>query len=194
MLLDLGIGNIANVKKALDANISDDIYEIERAEKIVLPGVGNFGSVSKTLEPLKGCINDSIQEGKPFLGICLGMHLLFEKSEESKGISLEFLKGKVLGFRDVPAPHIGWNQIYPEKNCKLLQDIEKGEFFYYVHSYYVDPVDDDIISATTEYEHKNDEVQFPAVVSKENLYGVQFHPEKSSKSGLRMMKNFKEVV
>ncbi len=194
MIVDLGVGNLANVEKALDAEVSDDIYDIERAEKIVLPGVGNFGSVAESLEPLKGSINDSIREGKPFLGICLGMQLLFEKSEESEGTSLEVLKGKVVEFKEVPAPHIGWNQVYPEKECKLLQDIEEGEFFYYVHSYFVDPDDARIITAVTEYEGEAGMVRFPAVVSKGNIYGVQFHPEKSSRAGLKMMRNFKEVI
>lgn len=194
VIIDLGIGNLTNVEKALDAEVSDDISDIERADKIVLPGVGNFGGVMEKLEPLKGALIDFIKKGKPFLGICLGMQLLYEKSEECEGTGLGVFKGEVVGFRDVPPPHIGWNQVYRNKECRLLRDIEDGEFFYFVHSYFVNPVDSTTISASTGYQGNGDEIEFPAIVSKENVYGVQFHPEKSSRAGLRIMKNFKEMV
>lgn len=192
-IVDLGIGNLANVRKALGGVITSDPYEIERADKIVLPGVGNFGAVMKRLEPLKGTILDAINEGKPFLGICLGMQLLFEWSEESEGKGLEVFKGNVVKFRGVRVPHIGWNQVFPAKECPLFEGIKNGSYFYFVHSYYVNPQDKEVIAAITDYESKGNKVVFPSAVCKDNVFGVQFHPEKSSKNGLRLLENFRRL-
>lgn len=189
-IVDLGIGNLANVRKALGGVITGDPYEIERAEKIVLPGVGNFGAVMERLEPLRGIISDAINDGKPFLGICLGMQLLFEESEESPGSrGLGVFEGRVVRFRGVRTPHIGWNQVFSSKGCPLFEGIKSGSYFYFVHSYYVNPRNEEVVAATTDYES----LVFTSAVCKDNVFGVQFHPEKSSKNGLRLLKNFRRL-
>ena len=191
-IVDLGIGNLANVRKALRGVITDDPYEIEKADKLVLPGVGNFGAVLEKLEPLRGVILDSINEGKPFLGICLGLQLLFEGSEESEGAGLGVFKGKVIRFRGVRTPHIGWNQLWKRKDCELFEGIKDGAYFYFVHSYYAVPVED-IVAGVTDYESKGKRIVFTSAVCRENLYAVQFHPEKSGRNGLRVMRNFRRL-
>jgi len=192
-IVDLGIGNLANVRKALDGVITSDPYEIEKAEKIVLPGVGNFGAVMEKLEPLRGAILDSINDGKPFLGICLGLQLLFEWSEESEGKGLGVFKGNVVRFKGVRTPHIGWNQVWWKKDCPLFEGIKDGAYFYFVHSYYVNPADESIIAGVTDYQSKGNKVIFTSAVCKDNIFGVQFHPEKSSRAGLRLLANFRRL-
>lgn len=193
VIIDLGIGNLANVEKALDGKITSDVYDLEKADKIVLPGVGNFGSVMKTLQPFKPSILDAIEEGKPFLGICLGMQLLFEKSEESEGEGLGAFNGNVRRFRRTFSPHIGWNQVREKKRCDLLKGIDDGEFFYFVHSYHAEPKDDDLVAAITDLRANGTEIRFPSIICRGNTYGVQFHPEKSSRVGLKMLNNFKDI-
>ncbi|AAL81785.1 imidazole glycerol phosphate synthase subunit HisH [Pyrococcus furiosus DSM 3638] len=189
-IVDLGIGNLANVKKALKGYITSDPYEIEKADKIVLPGVGNFGAVVDKLAPIKDIIIEGINEGKPFLGICLGMQLLFEESEESPGKEgLGIFKGKVVKLKNVRTPHIGWNQVWIKKECKLFEGLKNGSYFYFVHSYHAVPQDPDIIATTTDYEN----AEFVSSVCFENIFGVQFHPEKSSKNGLILLRNFRRL-
>ncbi|WP_297504511.1 imidazole glycerol phosphate synthase subunit HisH [Thermococcus sp.] len=191
-IVDLGIGNLANVRKALGGVITSDPYEIEKAEKLVLPGVGNFGAVMERLEPLRGAILDAINDGKPFLGICLGLQLLFEGSEESPGKpGLGVFRGKVVRFRDVRTPHIGWNQLWKRKDCPLFEGIRDGAYFYFVHSYYALPEREEIIAGVTDYGPRGREIIFTSAVCRENVYAVQFHPEKSGKNGLRVMRNFR---
>nr|WP_297065592.1 imidazole glycerol phosphate synthase subunit HisH [Thermococcus sp.] len=192
-IVDLGIGNLANVRKALGGVITDDPYEIERAEKLVLPGVGNFGAVVEKLEPLRGVILDAINEGKPFLGICLGLQLLFQESEESPGKpGLGVFEGRVVKFQGVRTPHIGWNQLWKRKECPLFEGIKDGAYFYFVHSYYAVP-GEDVIAGVTDYESKGKKVVFTSAVCRENIYAVQFHPEKSGKNGLILMRNFRRL-
>ncbi|WP_461864285.1 imidazole glycerol phosphate synthase subunit HisH, partial [Thermococcus sp.] len=136
-----------------------------------------------------GTILDAINEGKPFLGICLGLQLLFEWSEESEGKGLGVFKGNVMKFRGVRVPHIGWNQVWQKKDCPLFEGIKDGAYFYFVHSYHVNPQDKEIIAAVTDYES----AIFPSAVCRDNIFGVQFHPEKSSKNGLRLLKNFRRL-
>lgn len=189
-IVDLGIGNLANVKKALKGYITSDPYEIEKADKIVLPGVGNFGAVVDKLAPIKDIIIEGINEGKPFLGICLGMQLLFEESEESPGKEgLGIFKGKVVKLKNVRTPHIGWNQVWIKKECKLFEGLKNGSYFYFVHSYHAVPQDPDIIATTTDYEN----AEVVSSVCFENIFGVQFHPEKSSKNGLILLRNFRRL-
>jgi len=192
-IIDLGIGNLANVRKALGGKITNDPYEIEKAEKIVLPGVGNFGAVMEKLEPLRGAIIDGINEGKPFLGICLGLQLLFEWSEESEGTGLGIFKGNIVRFRGVRTPHIGWNQVWQKKDCPLFEGIKDGAYFYFVHSYYANPENRDIITGVTDYQSKGKEIVFPSAVWRDNVFGVQFHPEKSGKVGLKLLRNFRRL-
>ncbi len=189
-IIDLGVGNLANVSKAIDGNLTDEPSEVESASKIILPGVGNFASVMEELNPFRRVILDSIDEGDDFLGICLGMQLLFEESEEGEGKGLGVLKGNVKKMKGVRTPHIGWNRLKQEKDSPLYEGVDDETFFYYVHSYRVEPLDREVIvGRMTVGDRKN---KIPAVVQKENVYGVQFHPEKSSEPGLRLLRNFAE--
>ncbi len=191
-IVDLGIGNLANVRKALGGVVTSDPYEIERAEKVVLPGVGNFRAVMERLEPLRGVILDAINDGKPFLGICLGLQLLFGESEESPGSKgLGVLRGNVVRFRGVRTPHIGWNQLWKRRDSPLFEGIKDGAYFYFVHSYYALPEREEIIAGVTDYGSKGRGVVFTSAVWRDNVYGVQFHPEKSGRNGLRVMANFR---
>jgi len=187
-IIDLGVGNLSNVRKAFNGIITRDPYKIEKAEKIVLPGVGNFSVASKALSSISKVIVDAVNEGKPILGICLGYQLLFEESEEGNGQGLCLLKGKVL--RLSKAPHIGWNRVFIKKECKLFEDIENGSFFYFVHSYAPLPEDVSIVTGVT---YVNENLSFVSAICKDNIYGVQFHPEKSSKLGLKLINNFRRL-
>ena len=192
-VVDLGVGNLANVRKALGGVITSDPYEIERAEKLVLPGVGNFGAVMERLEPLRRVILDAINEGKPFLGICLGLQLLFEGSEESPGKpGLRVFRGQVVRFQGVRTPHIGWNQLWKRRECPLFEGIRDGAYFYFVHSYYAEP-EEDVTTGVTDYESKGRKVVFTSAVWRDNVYAVQFHPEKSGRNGLILMRNFRRL-
>jgi len=198
-VIDYEMGNLGSVSKALeylggDVVVTQKGADIERADKIVLPGVGAFKDAMAALEglnlirPLKKEIKKKI-----YLGICLGYELLFEKSEEGGGCEgLGILKGDVVRFKGsgLKVPQIGWNQVKSANDdCPLFDDgIKKDPFFYFVHSYYVKPKDDAIIAATTDYGG-----EFASMVWSENLYAVQFHPEKSQEVGLRFLRNFMEL-
>lgn len=192
-IVDLGIGNFASVEKALDGTIITSPEVVEGADKVVLPGVGNFGEVAERLRPLRETIMRKIEAGTPFLGICLSMQLLFPGSSEGEGEGLGALKGQVTGLPPDASPHIGWNRVFPTGGNKLLEDLEQGPFFYFVHSYYVKPENEAVITGRTEYETDGEVRTFPATVRKENIFGVQFHPEKSSKNGLRVLEKFKQL-
>lgn len=185
------------MQKALEhvgfsARVTSSAQEILRARSVVLPGVGAFGDAMANLrcrslvEPLR----EAAERGTPFLGICLGMQLLFEGSEERGDFSgLGIFGGKVVRFRtSLRVPHVGWNQIHIVKPNAILEGIREGDFAYFVHSYYPQPEDPRLILATTDYD-----IEFPSVVGKGNAFGVQFHPEKSQDVGLRILRNFGEL-
>ena len=196
-IIDYGMGNIHSVKKALEAKganvvVTSNHLEIKRARKLVLPGVGAFGDAMAELEKrdLVEPIAEHIQDRKQFLGICLGMHLLFESSEESPGIKgLGILKGKVVkfgAFAGLKVPHMGWNQIKIRSiNCPLFKDMGTAGEVYFCHSFYPDPEDSQIIAASTEYG-----IDFASIIWKDNLFATQFHPEKSQATGLKILENF----
>lgn len=191
-LVDTGASNLHSVFKALkfvhsNVEITKDPKEVLNSSVVVLPGVGAFGSVMDHIfkNKLDKVIVDAINSKKPFLGICVGLQALFEESEESSDIKgIKFFKGKVVKFKKAKkVPHIGWNNlIFKEKN-KLIPENEK---FYFVHSFYVEPVDKSIVFAETEYENE----RFASIIKKENVLAVQFHPEKSGEAGLELIKNF----
>lgn len=194
-VIDYGMGNLRSVAKALENVGAIDVRVTSRAEiicssdKIVLPGVGASNEAMKELRRLKliKVIKDNILK-KPFLGICLGLQLLFEESQEgerTKGLGI--FKGKVLRFASgLKAPHMGWNNIKIENNdCPVLQGIPDDSYFYFCHSYYVAPKDKSIIATTTDYGLK-----FVSSISKDNLFACQFHPEKSQSAGLKILENF----
>jgi len=203
-IIDYGMGNIHSVQKALQlfgakTIVTNKSEEIRACDKVVLPGVGAFDDAMLELKKqgLELALNNYIKNRKPFLGICLGMQLLFEQSEEaSKSKGLGILKGKVKKFKELKGlkvPHMGWNQLNKSKvksqksklECLLLKDIPDNSYVYFCHSYYPEPSNEDIIGATTDYG-----IEFSSVVWQDNVYGVQFHPEKSQKTGLKILENF----
>ncbi|WP_338788350.1 imidazole glycerol phosphate synthase subunit HisH [Metabacillus sp. FJAT-53654] len=201
-IIDYGMGNLYSVSKALermnvDYIVSHEEAVLEKADGYILPGVGAFKDAMAILTEagLTSFIKKIVAEGKPLLGICLGMQLLFDESEENgltKGLSL--LPGKVVKIPDtiegntLKVPHMGWNDLNIRNQSPLLQGIDSG-YAYFVHSYYIDTEQGDTLLATADYG-----VDVPAVVGKGNVYGTQFHPEKSSELGLAILKNYIKIV
>ncbi len=196
-IIDYGMGNLRSVQKALErvgakAAITQNPQDILQAEKVVLPGVGAMQPAMKKLEELKliPTIKDVIRDGKPFLGICLGLQLLFEKGFEGGEVDgLGIFPGTVQRFTNLKVPHMGWNQIrIVQKACPLFDGIKESSNFYFCHSYYVNPIDRSQVATTTDYG-----LNFPSAIAKDNVFGVQFHPEKSQALGLAVLKNFTQV-
>jgi len=196
-VIDYGMGNIHSVRKALEVKgakvvVTGNFREIKKSEKLVLPGVGAFGDAMRELEKrnLVEAIIGHIKDKKVFLGICLGLHLLFEFSEESPEVrGLGVFKGRVERFQNsgvLKVPHIGWNQIKIRNTaCPLLKGLESASEVYFCHSYYPKPLDSQIAAASTEYG-----VDFASFVWNKNIYAAQFHPEKSQVVGLKILENF----
>lgn len=195
-IIDYGMGNIHSVKKALEslggeAEVVADPRLVGRYAKLVLPGVGAFGDAMDALSRtgMATAMKEYIGTGRPFLGICLGMHLLFEESEESPGVKgLAVLPGRVRKFpgnAGFKVPQMGWNSITRRLECPLLNGLPEDNSVYFCHSYYPETPDKGIEAAVTGYD-----VTFPSVVWKKNIFACQFHPEKSQATGLRMLKNF----
>ncbi len=202
-IIDYGIGNLRSVEKALahvgaEVERTDEPARIAAAERIVLPGVGAFGACIGEIRRrgLEAPIRSAVDAGTPLLGVCVGLQLLFEESTEGgTHTGLGLLPGRVVRFNefgeagpdDAPlkVPHVGWNTVHPARSSPLLGGIEDGAHFYFVHSYHAAAARPADVLATTPYG-----VDFPAIVHRNNVFGVQFHPEKSHRSGLRILKNF----
>ena len=198
-IIDFNAGNLKSVEKALhllgeETVITRSFQEIEAADKVILPGVGAFGDAMEQLKKyeLDKVIREVAAQGKPFLGICLGLQLLFEGSDESQGVEgLHILDGQVLRIPDAPGlkiPHIGWNSLELANDGRIFQGIEKGAYVYFVHSYYLKAANEQIVKATTEYS-----THIHASVEQGNVFACQFHPEKSGAVGLSILKNFAEL-
>ncbi len=199
-IIDYGSGNLKSIKNGfkkinVTATVSSSLKDINDAEALVLPGVGAFGNAMDNLAKYENSIEDHISNGKPFLGVCLGLQVLFSSSEESPNIpGLDIFKGEVLHFPDLvkenglKIPQMGWNQLEIKNNCPILDGVNNN-FMYFVHSYYVNPEDRSIIAATVNYC-----IDVPAVICKENIFATQFHPEKSGEKGLQILKNFVKLV
>lgn len=199
-LVDYGMGNIRSVSKAIEAvgglvTITQNPDEIRKAKAIVLPGVGAFRDCMGNLTNLGllETVKEEILKGKPYLGICLGMQILFTESEEfglCKGLDL--IKGRVIRFnlpQEYKIPHMGWNTVNFRKKSKVFQDIPDNSYFYFVHSYYVVPEQEGVIAGITEYG-----LEFTSMLIYENIFATQFHPEKSQKMGLKILKNFIQIA
>lgn len=192
-IVDLGVGNFANVGKAVGGTVTDDPKKIMQADRIVLPGVGNFGEVARRLEPLREVLLGKVSAGTPLLGICLGAQLLFRSSEEEQGQGLGILEGEVVKLPEEAAPHIGWNRVNFRTDFPLSRGINDKSYFYFVHSYRIKAESAAPVAATTKYTVNGNVNEFPSAVRQDNTFGVQFHPEKSGKVGLKIMKKFKEL-
>lgn len=200
-IIDYGAGNIQSVYKALkfigaDCKVTSDKDEILNADGAILPGVGSFGDAMDTMTKrgIKDTIIEYTKSGKPFLGICLGLQLLFPESEETPGVKgLDIFKGTITKIpnqnRTLKIPHMGWNNISIKQKNGIFKDIEGEPYVYFVHSFYLKAQDKDIVAATTQYG-----VEIDAAVQKGNIIATQFHPEKSGEVGLKMLKNFVEMV
>jgi glutamine amidotransferase len=198
-IIDYDAGNIRSVEKALkflgqDVKITRDPEEILSAEKVILPGVGAFGDAMRKLKEygLDQVIRKTAGKGTPFLGICLGLQLLFERSDEAPGVEgLGILKGEILRLPEKEGykiPHMGWNSLELIHNGRLFRDLPEDPYVYFVHSYYLKAADETIVKARTEYTTAID-----ASVEQGNVFACQFHPEKSSETGLKILKNFVEL-
>lgn len=198
-IIDYDAGNLKSVEKAFGALgqacvVTRDHDEIRRAEKVILPGVGSFGTAMEQLKKyeLDKVIHEVAEQRKPFLGICLGLQLLFEGSEENGGVpGLHLLDGRILRIPDregLKIPHIGWNSLTLQNDGRLFAGLHGQPYVYFVHSYYLKAADESIVKAKTEYS-----VDIHASVEKGNIFACQFHPEKSSAVGLRILKNFAEI-
>jgi glutamine amidotransferase len=192
-VVDYGIGNLGSVMKAfrhLDAPamLTGDVHELRRADVLVLPGDGAFASTMEEIQrrSLVPVLRDAVEEGRTLLGICIGMQLLFEESEEhGRHQGLGFLPGRVRRLEgELPIPHMGWNQLHPTRPHPMLEGVPDGSHVYFVHSYWCDAAAE-VVLAETDYGRR-----FPAIVGRGNVLGVQFHPEKSQAVGLRLMANF----
>jgi len=201
VVVDYNAGNLRSIQKALQLYsnsvvVSDKPEDILSADKIVLPGVGNFGKAMEHISEKKGdlSIGEAILESinkVPFLGICLGMQLLMESSEECPNcLGFGVFEGNVIKFRNVEKiPHMGWNSVNLVKDMPLFEGIKNNEYFYFVHSYYVNPKNlDEVVGGTSDYG-----TTFPCILNKDDIYATQFHPEKSGKIGLKVIKNFIEL-
>lgn len=198
-IIDYGMGNLRSVQKGFErvghaAAITSDPAAIEAAQKLVLPGVGAFEDAIGELRRLQLVepIRRAVEGGKPFLGICLGLQLLFEVSyEHGRHEGLGLLSGEVVRF-DLPpqykVPHMGWNQVFFRQAVPIFEGLADGQYVYFVHSYYVVPRDESVIATQTEYHHR-----FCSSVARGRLWATQFHPEKSQSAGLRILRNFAAV-
>lgn len=193
-ILDYGLGNLTSVKNALDMigvenTITSNASTIKKADALILPGVGAAQEGMKNLQTrnLIPLLKEEIKKGKPFLGICLGMQLLFTKSEEGNTDCLSIIQGTVKRFKTkLKVPQIGWNTVeIMNYESGIMNQTLTNNYFYFVHSYYCEPSDKKTIAGTTNYDR-----DFCSIVAKENVYGVQFHPEKSGNTGLQLLRNF----
>ena len=199
-IIDYDAGNLRSVEKALEAIgqeavVTRDRNEILLSDKVILPGVGSFGDAMGRLNEygLVNTIHEVVDSGKPFLGICLGLQLLFRRSDESDGVEgLSILPGEILRIPDAPGikiPHIGWNSLKVSEGARLFEGLGENPYVYFVHSFYLEAADSSIVTATTEYG-----TRIHASVEKDNIFACQFHPEKSSRIGLKILQNFVDIT
>lgn len=197
-IIDYGVGNLKSVSKALESlgfqtTITNDTKEINASKAIILPGVGAFKDAMEQLRQHKlvDCIQNYVKTGKPMLGICLGMQMLFDTSyEDGQWEGLGLLKGEIVRFDNtLKVPHMGWNKLLPASPDNIGQGLDSESYVYFVHSYYLKPQNPEEVIFWAEYG-----IMVPAVVRKGNIMGMQFHPEKSGKTGMKLLENFGRMV
>ena len=195
VIFDYGVGNLLSLKCALEkvglnASIGTSAQELANADAIALPGVGNFSAAATKLEAVKETLQNKVKNGTPLLGICLGLQLFFQESEEGPGNGLAFFEGKNVRLPStVKVPHMGWNTLNIVQPNELFDGIAEGSYVYFVHSLYPVPVDQKIVCTKTEYGKT-----FTSAIASKNIYGTQFHPEKSGEIGLKILCNFAKIV
>jgi len=197
-IIDYGMGNLKSVKKALkyigkEAQITSDGNYIEKSQGVILPGVGAFPEAMKNLKDKKLdiAVKNIVEKGIPLLGICLGMQLLFDTGEEVENCrGLGLIPGNITKlYGDIKIPHMGWNSLNIKRKCILLESVPENSYVYFVHSFYADVRYEENLNAYSTYG-----IQVPAVVSNGNVYGTQFHPEKSGDTGIKMLENFVKLL
>jgi glutamine amidotransferase len=195
VIIDYGVGNLLSLKCALEkvglnVKIGLSTQQLKKADAIALPGVGSFSAAASKLDAVKEELVDAVKSGVPLLGICLGLQLFFPESEEGAGNGLKLFEGKTVRLpNSVKVPHMGWNTLRIVKQNELLDGVDDGAYVYFVHSLYPVPVDNDIVCAETDYG-----ATFTSAIAAKNVYGTQFHPEKSGDIGLNILKNFAKIV
>jgi glutamine amidotransferase len=194
--VNYGVGNLRSIRRGLEKSgaavkVTHSPTDLRNSDAIVLPGVGAFAPAVKNMAPLANVVAEAMKNGTPILGVCLGLQLLFTRSSEGGSVrGLDFLSGDIVKLPDtVKTPQMGWNTLNIEQAHPLLEGVKDGSYVYFVHSYYPQPADTNVIVTTTEYG-----VRFASMVAKRNLFATQFHPEKSSKTGLTLLKNFVRIV
>ena len=195
IIFDYGVGNLLSLKCALEkvglnAKITVSAQQLRKADAIALPGVGNFSAAISKLDAVKETLLDIVESGTPLLGICLGLQLFFPESEEGAGKGLALFEGRTVRLRGaVKVPHMGWNTLRIVKPNDFFDGIADGAYVYFVHSLYPVPADEGIVAAETEYG-----ATFASAVASKNMFGTQFHPEKSGDVGLKILENFAKIV
>jgi len=195
VIFDYGVGNLLSLKCALEkvglnAKISVSAQQLRKADAIALPGVGNFSAAATKLDVVKEQLLDAIESGTPLLGICIGLQLFFQESDEGPGEGLALFEGKTVRLTgSVKVPHMGWNTLRIIKQDEIFEGVADESYVYFVHSLYPVPVDKEIVAAETEYG-----TTFTSAIASKNVYGTQFHPEKSGDVGLKILDNFAKIV
>jgi glutamine amidotransferase len=195
LIFDYGVGNLLSLKTAmekvgLNAKITVSSKQLSRADAIALPGVGNFSAAATKLDTVKETLLDAVESGTPLIGICLGLQLFFPESEEGPGEGLGLFKGKNVWLKGkVKVPHMGWNTLRIVKPTGLFEGVADDSYVYFVHSLYPVPTDKEIVATETEYG-----TTFTSAIANKNVFGTQFHPEKSGDIGLKILKNFAKIV
>lgn len=195
-VVNYSVGNLRSIRRGLEKSgaavkITHSPTDLLSSDAIVLPGVGAFAPAVQNMAPIADVVAEAMKNGKPILGVCLGLQLLFTRSSEGGSVKgLNFISGDIVKLPDtVKTPQMGWNTLNIEQYHPMLEGVKDGSYVYFVHSYYPKPIDSDVVVATTEYG-----VRFASMIAKKNLLATQFHPEKSSKTGLTMLKNFVRIV